>query len=85
MKHARLNVFGVSHPKIKWSKIYRTRGAATSAMFRGYIVHLEVATWREEFDQFSAANTTDKKRIAGAAGWRVVEYRLEEVSRCDAI
>jgi hypothetical protein len=73
------NVFGVQNPHDRWKKVYLTRGAATQAMFRGYL-----AAWRQQLDYFFAAKPAEKKQIVAAAGWRVIEYRLTACGKQEA-
>ncbi|MGO9134460.1 MAG: hypothetical protein ACLP8A_10485 [Methylovirgula sp.] len=74
------NVFGIEDPRHHiWKKVFITRGAATQAVFRGYLTHLENETWRESGDRFFAAKLAEKKQIVADAGWQIIEYRLVEV------
>jgi hypothetical protein len=77
------NVFGVHNPHGRWKKIYLTRGAATHAMFRGYLVNLG-PTWRQHGNYFFAAKLAEKKQIVADAGWRVIEYRLTVCGKAEA-
>jgi hypothetical protein len=78
------NVFGVQNPHGRWKKVYLSHGAATQAMFPGYLVNLEPTTWRQQWDYFFAAKLAEKKQIVAAAGWRVIEYRLTPCGKWEA-
>lgn len=69
------NVFGIEDPRHHiWKKVFITRGAATQAVFRGYLTHLENETWRKVRGSLLRGKACGEK--ANSRGCGMADHRI---------